>query len=183
YPRHSPPLTVMARPHPRATLFPYTTLFRSSSQTADICVGSTVDLSLQNMTLGSGVSYQWYASTDGGANWVPMGPNAATWSPTITGDVSFYCEVTCDSEGSASSTPVSVLALSDFCLCGEYGASASTGCCEDDSAILNVTVGSMNAPVSCTEAPPGSVLLRYHDYTTSVTGPDIAQGETVSASV
>src|SRR5690606_41791138 len=84
YPRHSPPLTVMARPHPRATLFPYTTLFRSSSQTADICVGSTVDLSLQNMTLGSGVSYQWYASTDGGANWVPMGPNAATWSPTIT---------------------------------------------------------------------------------------------------
>ncbi|TDR19692.1 Ig-like domain-containing protein [Flavobacterium cheniae] len=74
-----------------------------------ICLGTSVTLSLQNLTTGSGVSYQWFSSPDG----VTYSPIAAatnpTYSTTPTASTYFMCEVTCATGPStAASTPVQI---------------------------------------------------------------------------
>ncbi|WP_291134822.1 T9SS type A sorting domain-containing protein [Flavobacterium sp. UBA7663] len=74
-----------------------------------ICLGTSVTLSLQNLTTGSGVSYQWFSSPDG----VTYSPIAAatnpTYSTTPTASTYFMCEVTCATGPStAASVPVQI---------------------------------------------------------------------------
>ncbi|WP_290820862.1 T9SS type A sorting domain-containing protein [Flavobacterium sp.] len=74
-----------------------------------ICLGTSVTLSLQNLTTGSGVTYQWFSSPDG----VTYSPIAAATNPTYstipTAATYFMCEVTCASGPSTTaSTPVYV---------------------------------------------------------------------------
>ncbi|MFN7013722.1 MAG: beta strand repeat-containing protein, partial [Bacteroidia bacterium] len=74
-----------------------------------ICLGTSVTLSLQNLTTGSGVTYQWFSSPDG----VTYSPIAAatnpTYSTTPTASTYFMCEVTCATGPStAASVPVQV---------------------------------------------------------------------------
>ncbi len=77
--------------------------------------GNTVALGLQNATTGTGVNYQWYSSTASASGpWAAVGPNAAIYSPTISQDSWFYCEVTCSagpSTGSSNVLAVSVLSV------------------------------------------------------------------------
>lgn len=60
-----------------------------------ICLGTSVTLSLQNLTTGSGVTYQWFSSPDG----VTYSPIASATNPTYstvpTAATYFRCEVTC----------------------------------------------------------------------------------------
>jgi len=73
------------------------------------CPGSTVNLSIQNVSNDNGLEYQWEVSTDGGATWVPSGPNTATWQATFNGPAQYRVVVTCTlSDESVASTPVSV---------------------------------------------------------------------------
>lgn len=72
-----------------------------------ICLGTSVTLSLQNLTTGSGVTYQWFSSPDG----VTYSPIASATNPTYstnpTAATYFMCEVTCASGPSTTaSTPV-----------------------------------------------------------------------------
>lgn len=74
-----------------------------------ICLGTSVTLSLQNLTTGSGVTYQWFSSPDG----VTYSPIASATNPTYstnpTAATYFMCEVTCASGPSTTaSTPVYV---------------------------------------------------------------------------
>src|SRR5258708_12442697 len=59
----------MIRRPPRSTLFPYTTLFRSTSDTSLIVSGS-------NQTLGTGEKIQ--ISSDAGANWADVTQGTTT---------------------------------------------------------------------------------------------------------
>src|SRR5690606_10696228 len=74
-----------AIPEPGATI----------SSTATVCAGSTVALSLENSPIEQGLTYQWYASTDGGATWTP-GPTTTAWNAVVNEETIFYCEVTCE---------------------------------------------------------------------------------------
>ncbi|MBL0340938.1 MAG: hypothetical protein IPP71_08425 [Bacteroidetes bacterium] len=73
------------------------------------CPGSTLVLSLQNFTLGSGVTYQWQTSPDG-STWTNVsGANSSTYSLLQTTATYYQCLVTCSTGPSTgTSTPVLV---------------------------------------------------------------------------
>ncbi|WP_339835877.1 hypothetical protein, partial [uncultured Flavobacterium sp.] len=85
------------------TPVPGNTIASSSS----ICFGESVTLSLQNITNGSGVTYQWKSSTDGTT--YSTIPGATNSSLTIIPTVATYyiCDVTC-SAGPSTGTSVAV---------------------------------------------------------------------------
>lgn len=68
------------------------------ASTASACIGSSVNLSLQNVTTGSGVSYQWQYSDDN-SNWINFGANSSSTS-YVMGAVPLYfqCIVTCSND-------------------------------------------------------------------------------------
>lgn len=76
---------------------------------ASICVGESVNLSLQNLTAGSGITYQWKSSLDGIVYLPIPGATGASLSlsPTVS---SFYlCDVNCTATATTtSSTAVQV---------------------------------------------------------------------------
>ena len=72
-----------------------------------ICFGSSVNLSLQNATAGSGVTYVWESSTDG-TTFAPIASaTSATYSATPTVATYYRAQVTCSGVTTAS-TPVQV---------------------------------------------------------------------------
>lgn len=61
-----------------------------------LCGTQTVALSLQNVVTGSGVTYQWQASTDGGSNYTDIsGATATTYLARPTANTYYRCTVTC----------------------------------------------------------------------------------------
>jgi hypothetical protein len=72
------------------------------------CVGQNFNLSLQNMTSGTGVTYAW--EFDNGGGWTAFGTNAPTQSVNQSVATSYRCTVTCTElgGGSATSNPISV---------------------------------------------------------------------------
>ena len=67
----------------------------------------TVNLSLQNTTTGTGVTYQWQSSTDN-STWTNFGTSSSTQtSPPITSPTWFRSTVTC-SGNSGISTPIQI---------------------------------------------------------------------------
>jgi len=66
------------------------------------CTGSNFTLSLQNPTLGSGVTYQWQSSPDG-ISWGNIsGAQSATLITSQTANTHYQCLVTCGSNTTAS---------------------------------------------------------------------------------
>jgi len=60
------------------------------------CTGANFTLSLENATVGSGVSYQWYASTTSASGPFDItGPTTATWTTSQSVPTWYYCTVTC----------------------------------------------------------------------------------------
>lgn len=70
-----------------------------------ICTGDTVKLSLENQTLGSNVTYQWYK--DGVSI---SGATASTYKTTLANSTNFECQVMCG-DNRAYSVPVFVTLL------------------------------------------------------------------------
>ena len=65
-----------------------------------ICSGSSATLSLQNATVGSGVTYQWYMN-----GLAISGANSGVYViPSVTSINNYYCEVTCGGNTGVSST-------------------------------------------------------------------------------
>lgn len=75
---------------------------------ATVCPGIPVNLSLQNSTSGSGVTYQWASASAVGGPYTPIaGATSSTYSTTIAATTFFQCAVTC-SGNTGTSTPVQV---------------------------------------------------------------------------
>lgn len=76
------------------------------------CQNGTANLSLSGATLGTGISYQWFISSDD-ITYAPIaGATTASYQATLSfaGTNYFRCEVTCDNGGlSATSSTVSVV--------------------------------------------------------------------------
>jgi hypothetical protein len=80
-----------------------------------VCPNAPINLTLQNPMLGSGITYQWYSSTDG-VNYTPIiGANAGSYSTSISTPTYFYCSEDC-SGSSNNSTPV-YLTIAPFNQC------------------------------------------------------------------
>lgn len=73
-----------------------------------ICNGTSVTLSLQNTSVGTGISYKWYSSTDGVTYNVIAGATSPTYTTVPTASTYYRCTVTCGSALSGTSTPVQV---------------------------------------------------------------------------
>lgn len=72
------------------------------------CPGVNFTLSLQNVTPGTGVTYQWQSSTTGGAPWTNLG-TATTQVTSQTVATWYQCVVTCTNSGLiGTSNPVQV---------------------------------------------------------------------------
>lgn len=75
-----------------------------SSNGFALCPNATTVLSLQTPTLGAGVTYQWFNSTDG-VNFTPIaGATSSSYAITATVDEFYYCAVTCSGFTTTNST-------------------------------------------------------------------------------
>ncbi|MFC6096817.1 T9SS type A sorting domain-containing protein [Flavobacterium qiangtangense] len=74
---------------------------------ATICSGSSVTLSLQNLTAGTGVTYVWESSVDGAAFTPISGATASTYSTIPTVPLYYRASVTCGGN-TGISTPVQI---------------------------------------------------------------------------
>ncbi|MCY7408708.1 MAG: T9SS type A sorting domain-containing protein [Chitinophagales bacterium] len=127
-----------------------------------VCKSVNFTLSMSNISVGAGLTYQWKSSTDGIVYTDVSGATNATYTTSITATKYFKCKVTCSNGGgNAESTPVTVTLQPYYkCYCASY---ASTS---EDTKIDSVKFGSINTgtdPFLCES---------YTDYTalsTSVT--------------
>ena len=148
------------------------------------CPSVNFTLGATGITTGSGISYQWESAPSGSGPWNPISGATSSSYTTNTATTTFYRLITTCSNGGGTNTSssVSYTPSGGACACGTYAASAATT--TFDGEITNVTIGTMNNTSNCfTAAPgPGSILNRYANYTTSVSGHSAEQGQLVSFS-
>ncbi len=137
------------------------------SSVAGACSGSSFNLSLQNSTSGSGVTYQWQSSPDG-VNWTNFGTSAASQTVSQTAATYYQCLVTC-SGNTGTSTPVNV-AVNPFYLC--YCSAVPTSI--DAQGAVDFQIGSWSNPNVSTST--------YQNFT-GVAPTSLYQNSTVSATV
>ena len=77
----------------------------------NICPGVEFTVGIENPSNDGGISYQWEISSDG-TTWNTAGgaDSLDTYTTMLTGDTWFRLQVTCDSAGTATSTPLEVTA-------------------------------------------------------------------------
>jgi len=112
------------------------------------CSGQTVNFSLQNLTTGTGVTYQWFNN-----NGPIAGATNAFYSQAITFADDFYCEVSCSGGTAVPSNLVSI-AMDSYlnCYCAassQYGTSGGPY-----GSIFNVSLGSIANATSYPAAAP-----------------------------
>lgn len=105
-----------------------------ASETA-ICGGKSVTLSLENVIIGEGISYQWQSSTDGSSYSDINGENATTCSVTPLENTYYLCNVTCSfSTSTVASSPIEITLNNTI-----ITTTPATICMPDDTAILSAT--------------------------------------------
>lgn len=149
--------SLVVKPVPVCAGIPTPGATYASSST--LCFGSTVTLGFENHSGVGGLSYAWYASTNGGLSWTLIaGATDSTYTATPSVNTLYRALVTCGTTGdTASSTPVAI----DF-----YNHIASV--------TPDAICGSGSATLSAT-SPSASTITWY--YSTSDVAP-LASGET-----
>lgn len=115
---------------------------------AAVCSGSSVNLSLQNSTTGSGVSFVWEHSDDD-VNWTPFGTSApgASFSMGATPKY-FHCIVSCVNDPNPGISNSVLVGVNPFLNC--YCASNATN--PADTKIDSVELGTLyvgTSPTAC----------------------------------
>jgi hypothetical protein len=151
------------------------------------CPNASFNLGATGISTGLGLIYQWQSAPSATGPWTNIaGATSTSYSTSVTslGSVYYRLVTTCiNSVISSYSSAVSYTATGGQCDCGTYPAIYSyyTG----DEEISSVTVGTMTNTSNCsTLAPgPGSLVEQYGNYTGSVTGPSVNQGDVVNFSL
>jgi len=145
-----------------------------------VCPSSSFSLSLQNVTAGTGVTYQWESSPDN-VTWNPItGATSSTYTTAITTATYYRCFVTCaNALPGTYSSPVQVT-MNPFTNC--YCASSATSTADEE--ISNVTFGTLNNSSTCASVGPGpgSVNSMYSNYKSGAGAPApayVTQGDVV----
>jgi hypothetical protein len=150
------------------------------------CPSVNFNLGSSGLTIGAGISYQWQSSPTGAAPWTNIsGATNTTLTTNTATTLSYRLRTFCSNSGQENFTNVVTYTVSGGqCACGSYSSNyPSSGA---DSEISSVSVGVMtnNLNTCVTAAPgPGSIAGRYSNFTTSVNGPSIQQGNSVPFTV
>lgn len=97
------------------------------ASTNAICLGTSVTLSLQNATSGTGVTYQWKSSIDGIAYTAITGATNATLSVTPNAPLYYLCDVTCSAGPSTGTSTVVQITFSNSITATTPGTRCGTG--------------------------------------------------------
>jgi hypothetical protein len=149
-----------------------------------ICAGTSVSLSVQNVTVGSGVTYQWQSSPDNVTYTDIASATAATYVTTPTVSLYYQLKVTCSAgPATGTSTPVhitftnNILTSTPGVRCGTGTVSlAATG--NAGSTVKWYTAATGGSPIATGSSfvtPPISATTTY--YVASQTGNMIAGGK------
>ena len=149
------------------------------------CPNQSITMTASGLSIGNGISYQWQSGPSATGPWTNItGANGNSFT-TATTATTFYRLVTaCLFTASSNNTNVvSFTPSGGQCQCGSYPNVFASSTADEE--ISNVTVGTMNNSSNCaTLAPgPGSINSRYSNYTGSVVGPSVNQGDLVNFSV
>ncbi len=146
-----------------------------------ICPSTNFTLSLQNSTIGAGVTYQWQSSPDNITYSDIAGETSTSLTVSQSTATYYQCIVTCtNSSSSSTSTPVQVT-MNSFTDCYCTSGAQYTS----DEEIFSVTVnGSTNAYDCITVAPgAGSVLNQYSNFQSLGSLTSVEQGATIPFSI
>ena len=107
------------------------------SNPSGACPGQAINLSLNGVTVGTGLTYQWQSSANG-TTWTDItGATNANYSLIQTANTYYQCIVTCSAGTPANSTPILVNMNSFFsCYCSTINAGGG-GC-----MMNNIQIGS-----------------------------------------
>ncbi len=129
------------------------------SSVTNACIGTNFILTLNGNSIGSGMGFQWQASTNG-TNWSNLvGANGPNLTSTISVPAYFRCALTCNSVTSYS-TPAFV-GINPVSQC--YCTSSASSNADDD--IGNVTFGSLNNGVVGNATNNVTSINTYTDFT------------------
>ncbi len=70
--------------------------------------GTSINLSLQTPTIGTGVTYQWQSAPSSTGPWTNVGASAATLSQVISANIWYRCIVACSAGTTGTSNPVQI---------------------------------------------------------------------------
>jgi hypothetical protein len=136
------------------------------------CPTTPIDLSLDNATVATGISYQWVSAPAANGPWTPIaGANNAVFNTTVAADTYFACVLTCAaSAASDTSTAVQVLSTPyDQCYCNTVNAGGA-GTLMNDVAF---SFGGANIWNNNTSAVQPTASPYYSSFTS---GPSVIQG-------
>jgi hypothetical protein len=137
-----------------------------------VCPGATVNLSLQNNPVETGLSYQWEESPDG-LTWSPiLGANANTYTATVAAPTYYHCLVTCAAgPPTVASSDIQITTLAAY-LCAYCPATNQGGGCMNNvtiNTLNNTTPGCENPPTYYTAETATTNLLIGNTYPFSIT--------------
>ncbi|GBL35491.1 hypothetical protein EMGBS15_10860 [Filimonas sp.] len=147
------------------------------SGTYAMCSGKTVTLSIQNLTPGTGVTYQWFN------NGIPV-PGATLpvyTSPSITAPQSYYCNVTCAASGlSSASIPINIT-IESFLNC--YCSSGAGNPADEDILAFMLNGASNSSDCTTPASGPNSQLSQYSNFATGANLTTVTLGSTIPFSI
>ena len=136
------------------------------------CPTTPVNMSLDNATVASGITYQWLSSASANGPWTAIaGANNATYSTTVSATTFFACVLTCTNSSLAdTSTAVQVLSTPFYqCYCNTVNAGGA-GSLMDNVAFAFGGASFWNNNTSTTQ-PTASPF-----YSAFTSGPAVIQG-------
>jgi hypothetical protein len=152
----TPPPPCSGTPNPGNTL----------SSANPVCSGVNFNLSLQNFTPGTGVTYQWQSSPNGLAPWTNIGTSTPIHTTSQTAATHYRCEVTCAGNTGISTPVFETMNTWLYCYCLPTYSSGGSA-----DYVTQVTLGTLS------QATSGNVSPYYYDYTSTQNAiPDMIQG-------
>lgn len=129
----------------------------------NVCAGKSVGLSLQNVVVGEGISYQWQSSTNG-TDYTDINMATATTTSVAPVENTYYrCNVTCSfSSTTVPSTPIQITLNNTI-----TSTTPATICQPTDTAVLSATSVSGDVKWYTTQVG-GTALATGNSFTTPV---------------
>jgi len=148
-----------------------------AATTHSVCSGKTVPLSIQNLTTGTGVTYQWFNNgiAIAGAN-LPV-----YTTPPLTNTQSYYCTVTCINSGLTTASAPITITMTSFLNC--YCNSGAGKAADEEILIFTLNTGTNVSNCGSPALGAGSILNRYANYTYLGNFTSILLGTSVSFSM